>query len=84
MAAVTILSIYSMDGCVPCERLTDKLIKSGHRVHVIRTRNQPAVTAYPTVVYSDGHVDHGQRVWRGQVTTGTKSVRVTKWIPADR
>lgn len=60
---VTVRAVYTMVGCSHCHELERSLRRSGVRLAKSAT-DEYRYDSYPTVVYSDGRRDSGQRIYR--------------------
>lgn len=58
----TIVTLYTMDNCGPCEAVKRILKANGTDVTIDYVTTQSLVDSYPTCVYSNGKVDTGLRV----------------------
>ena len=54
--------LYVVEGCEACKGLQDYLRRVGVKLSVSRVNNSPYST-FPTVVYSDGTTDNGERIY---------------------
>ena len=72
--SVTVRAIYTMVGCPHCTVLENSLKNAGVRLSKSYT-DQYRFAAYPTVVYSDGRTDQGQRIYNKKARA-TSPVRV--------
>src|SRR5436190_12001378 len=70
----TVVAAYTLAGCPDCAAFKRYLRQSGVHYTTTYTRDRN-VSLYPTVVYSDGQADNGERVYAGQVHL-PKSVRL--------
>lgn len=75
-AATRPVVMYSLAGCPDCAAFKYYLQQSGVRLSVSQTRERN-YSLFPTVVYSDGRTDHGERVYARQVAL-PKSLRVVE------
>jgi hypothetical protein len=66
-----------MENCPACEALAHALASAGARMNVSYT-GDARVEEFPTVVYSDGKRDTGNRIKSGVVAL-SGSIRVIKW-----
>lgn len=57
---------YTLAGCPDCAAFKQYLRQSGVHYTTTYTRDR-SVSLFPTVVYSDGRADNGERVYAGQV-----------------
>jgi hypothetical protein len=64
--AKTPVVAYTLAGCPDCAAFKQYLQQSGVRMTTSYTRSRD-VSLFPTVVYSDGTSDHGERVYGRQV-----------------
>lgn len=79
-----IVRLDTIPRCPPCEALKGEL-KRRH-VPMVAAPADPCEIppgAFPTVVYSDGAKDHGERFYRGGASVGT-TVSVVTWQPLKR
>lgn len=75
-ARPTVRAVYTMVGCSHCHELESSLRRSGVRLNRVYT-DEYRYDAYPTVLYSDGRRDSGQRIYRKTVRL-PGSVRVVE------
>lgn len=61
-----ISAIYTLRTCPHCMELESSLQQSGVKLNISGT-NQRYYGAFPTVVYTDGTTDHGDRIYGGSV-----------------
>ena len=73
-SAVRPVVAYTLSGCETCASLKSRLRREGVKLHVTHT-DKHEYDLYPTVIYSDGRSDHGDRIFRGRCTL-PKSLRV--------
>lgn len=66
--------LYVVDGCDACAALLKYLKQAGVKLDVKKVERS-SCSAYPTVVYTDGAADHGERIYAQQVPL-PKSVKV--------
>ncbi len=59
--------IHVIKGCAACEAMQDWLRKGGVELDITHVQTGP-FKLYPMVVYSDKKADHGDRMYRQQVT----------------
>lgn len=59
--------VYTLSTCQDCANFKQWLRRAGVRLSTTKTRESP-VSLYPTVVYSDGGADHGERVYSRQAS----------------
>lgn len=64
--AKTPVMAYTLAGCPDCAAFKQYLQSSGVKLATSYTRDRN-VSLYPTVVYSDGSTDNGERVYGRQV-----------------
>lgn len=72
--ASSIRAIYTVVGCSHCHELERNLWQAGVKISKFHT-SEYRYGAYPTVVYSDGRTDNGQRIQRRSVSV-PRSVRI--------
>ncbi len=58
---------YTLSTCQDCIQFKQWLRQAGVRLTTVQTRESP-VSVYPTVMYSDGRSDHGERLYSRQVS----------------
>jgi hypothetical protein len=79
-----VLIIHSMDACPACVALERFIVKAGSKVAYdakgLYGASQRPCVAFPTVAYSDGAQDNGERIYKGAVKL-PKVVRFDKWRP---
>lgn len=69
--------VYCMDGCKPCRELEAYMSKHGFPTATRYVTEPPAaIDFYPTVRYTDGFFDNGQRVKNGECRLPKKPVEV--------
>lgn len=61
-----ISAIYTLRSCPHCMELESRLQQSGVQMSATET-SQRYYGAFPTVVYTDGATDHGDRIYNGSV-----------------
>lgn len=71
-----ISAIYTLRTCPHCIELESSLQQSGVKLNITGT-NQRYYGAFPTVVYTDGTTDHGDRIYGGSVRL-PNSVRIVE------
>lgn len=57
---------YMLAGCPDCAAFRSFLQQNGVQIRTRYTRERP-VDLFPTVIYSDGYRDHGERTYARQV-----------------
>ncbi len=72
--AIEPVQLYVVDGCEACAALLNYLNKAGVKLELKKV-DRSSCAAYPTVVYSDGAADHGERIYAQKVPL-PKSVKV--------
>lgn len=66
-----VAAIHVIKGCTACETMQKWLRDGGVKLEVTHSERGP-YSLYPTVVYSDNYRDHGDRMYRQQVTIPEK------------
>ena len=59
------VKVYTLNGCDACASLKSHLRHSGVELAITHI-SERKYDLYPTVIYSDGRSDHGNRVWAGR------------------
>jgi hypothetical protein len=70
-STVSITKIHVIKGCSSCEAMQEWLAKGGVELDVQNVQ-QGSYALYPTVIYSDNFVDHGDRMYKQQVVIPQK------------
>ncbi len=68
---VCVARIHVIKGCAACEAMQEWLVKAGIKLERQDVEQGP-YRLYPTVVYSDKTVDHGERMYRQLVSIPEK------------
>ncbi len=70
-AKACVSTIHIIQGCSACEAMKEWLGKGGVELDITSVQ-QGAYAMYPTVVYSDKFVDHGERMYKQEVVIPQK------------
>lgn len=67
-AVVYPVRMYSLEGCHACEALEQRFVKAGVEITTQSVKRAP-FDDFPTVIYSNGASDGGERIYDGKTTT---------------